>query len=150
MDVGWVKGAAIAVRADVFSRLGGFRAVEYGQEADLAYRTSRQGAIVRFDPSAEVMHIGNFSAGQRWTQAERARKVASAELMFLQTHYGRLRRSAIRLITGAAYAGRAAAHAVLLRRERADIYRAMARVYMTPRRRAIGARSRAARATSGR
>jgi GT2 family glycosyltransferase len=129
VEVGWVKGAAIAIRADLFAALDGFWPAVYGQEEDLAYRAQRRGFRVRFEPSVRVMHVGNFSSAQRWNSAERASRVAHAELLLLREHYGPLRRSAIRVVVGAGYAARAAAHAVLGRSERAALFRAMARTY---------------------
>jgi GT2 family glycosyltransferase len=128
-DTDWVMGAAIAVRADVFRKLGGFWETMYAEEQDLAYRAQKRGLRVRFERSATVMHIGNHSAAQRWSDAERAAQVAAAELAFLATHYARARAVAIRVITGAAYASRAAILARLGRSGRAAIYRAMAEVY---------------------
>ena len=130
-DVDWVKGAALAVRADLFAELGGFASTTYGQEEDLAFRARQRGWRVRFEPSVTVMHVGNVSAAQKWGVAERAERVARAELTFLRAHYGPLRRTAIRVLVGMAYAARAAIHGALQRRERADLFRAMARVYAT-------------------
>jgi hypothetical protein len=75
------------------------------------------------------MHIGNHSLAQQWSDAQRATRVARAELAFLRSHYGRVRANAIRAITGAAYAGRALLLRLLGRRDRARVYAAMARVY---------------------
>jgi GT2 family glycosyltransferase len=131
VDVGWVKGAAVAVRADVFRELGGFWTTLYGEEQDLAYRAQARGARVRFEPAAKVMHIGNFSLGQWLSDPARAARVAYAELMFLRTHYAPTRAAAIRSIVGTGYLVRAVAHAALGRRARARVYAALARSYAT-------------------
>jgi GT2 family glycosyltransferase len=128
-DTDWLMGAAIAVRADVFRELGGFWPNMYGEDADIAYRAQERGLRVRFDPSATVMHVGNHSVSQKWTDAERGQRVASAEVAFLETHYGRARRVAIRAMATATYGARAVALALLRRRARAAVYRAMAGVY---------------------
>jgi GT2 family glycosyltransferase len=129
IETGWVKGAAIAIRTDVFRALTGFRDTLYAEEQDLAYRAQQRGLRVCFEPAAKVMHIGNHSLSQRQSETQRAARVAAAELRFLRTHYRPVRAAAIRVITGAAYLGRALAHAFLGRRDRAAIYRSLARVY---------------------
>jgi N-acetylglucosaminyl-diphospho-decaprenol L-rhamnosyltransferase len=129
LDTGWVMGAAMAVRASVFAELGGFWPTMYAEDQDLAYRAQQLGLRVRFDPAIRVVHVGNHSLAQRWSDAERHARVARAELAFLNTHYGPVRRTAIRAVVGAGYAARAVAHRLLGRRDRAAVYRAMARVY---------------------
>jgi GT2 family glycosyltransferase len=128
-DTDWVMGAALAVRADVFRELGGFWSTMYAEEEDLAYRARQRGLRVRFEPAARVMHVGNHSLAQRWSDAERAAVIAEADLTFLRTHYARPRAAAIRAITGAGYAARAAVHRALGRPDAARLYRGMAAVY---------------------
>jgi GT2 family glycosyltransferase len=133
IDTGWLMGAALAVRADFFHELGGFWPLMYGEDEDLAYRAQQRGLRVRFDRSVRVMHLGNHSAAQRWSSAERAERVAAAELEFLRAHASRTHAATIRAIVGAAYAARWLAHSLLGRRRQAAIYRAMARVYTSGR-----------------
>jgi N-acetylglucosaminyl-diphospho-decaprenol L-rhamnosyltransferase len=133
IDTGWVKGAALAVRADVFERLGGFWSTMYGEEQDLAYRAQALGLRVRFESAAQVMHVRNFSLGQRWSDTERGARVAAAELAFLRKHYGAPRRLAIRAIMAAGFAARVTVHRALGHRGKAALYRTMAHVYMARR-----------------
>ena len=128
-DVDWVKGAAVAVRADVFRGVGGFWPALYAEEQDLAFRVRQRGLRVRFEAAPRVMHVGNHSFGQLLSRAERAERVARAELRFLRTHYRPLRRTTIRLIVWTGFTARAVAHGMLRRGEPAAVYRAMARVY---------------------
>jgi GT2 family glycosyltransferase len=128
-DTGWLMGAAVAIRADLFEEAGGFWPTMYAEDTDLAYRLQRRGLRVRYEPSVRVMHIGNHSLAKRWDPAQRAERVANAEVAFISTHFGRGRAAAIRAITLAGHTLRAAAHGLLGRRERAAVYRAMARVY---------------------
>jgi hypothetical protein len=128
-DTGWVMGAVVAVRADVFRRLGGFWPVMYSEEQELAFRAHEQGLRVHFEPAVRVMHVGNHSNAQRWSSPVRAARVASAEISFLRRHYSRPRGAAIRVITGAAYGARAIVHRVLGHAHQAAVYRAMWRVY---------------------
>lgn len=131
IDTGWVMGAALALRADVFHRIGGWWSATtmYAEDAEIALRVREHGLRVRFDPAAQVMHLGNQSNAQRWSDAERGERLAAAELILLD-RYPAARRTAIRAIVGAGYAGRAVAHAALGRRDRASWFRAMARVYL--------------------
>ena len=129
LDTGWLMGAALAVRADLFRELGGFWLTMYAEDEDLAYRAQRRGLRVRFEPAARVMHIGNHSLAQRWSAPERAARVADAELAFLATHYAPPRRLAIRAVTGAGYAVRAGVHRALGRPQRAAVFAAMAGRY---------------------
>jgi GT2 family glycosyltransferase len=129
LDTDWLMGAALAVRADLFRDLGGFWATLYSEETDLAYRARQRGLRVRFESGARVMHIGNHSLSQRLTEAERARRMARAELEFLKAHYSRPRRLAIRGLGVLAYGGRAVALALLGRSSRATVYRSITAVY---------------------
>jgi hypothetical protein len=128
-DTGWLMGAAIATRADVFAQAGGFWPTMYAEDTDLAHRLQRRGLRVRYEPSVRVMHIGNHSLARRWDPAQRAARVASAELAFLRTHLGRPRRAATRSIMFASSALRSVLHRCLGNEERAAVHRAMARVY---------------------
>jgi GT2 family glycosyltransferase len=131
-DTDWLMGAALAVRADVFRKLGGFWPTLYLEETDLAYRARQRGLRVRFDSTPRVMHIGAHSLSQRFTDAERAQRSAAAELAFLDAHYGRVRRAAIRAAALLTYGSRALAHALAGRRARARVYFAMTSVYAKP------------------
>lgn len=128
-DTDWVMGAALAMRSDLFRDLGGFWSTMYAEEEDLAYRVRARGLRVRFDPSARVMHIGNHSGSQRWSDAQRAGLVAAADLAFLRRHYARPRAAAIRTIMGAGYTARVLTHALLGHRDAVDVYRTMVAVY---------------------
>ena len=129
IDTGWLMGCALAIRADLYRELGGLWPTEYSEDEDLAYRVQQRGLAVRFVAPASVMHVGNFTIGQRRSDAQRAACVAEAELAFLATHYSRPRAAAIRAIVGFGYAARALAHGLLGRTSRADVFRSMARVY---------------------
>jgi GT2 family glycosyltransferase len=128
-DTGWLLGAALAIRADLYRELGGLWPTEYSEDQDLAFRAQKLGLAVRYVESARIMHIGNFTLGQHRTDAQRAARVAEAELAFLRTHYARPRAAAIQAAVWGGYAGRALAHRALGNAPRADVFRAMARVY---------------------
>jgi GT2 family glycosyltransferase len=129
LDTDWVTGAAVAVPTELFREVGGFWPAMYAEEEDLAFRLKEHGYRVRFDPSARVMHVGNHSLAKRWSEPERAERVAAANLAFLAAHVSGPRRIAIRAITWAGYAARAISLRLAGRRERADVFRRMARLY---------------------
>ena len=130
-DTGWLMGAALAVRADLFAAAGGFWPRLYAEDEDLAYRLKQRGLVARYEPAARVMHIGNHSLAQRLSGRERAARVTAAEVAFMRAHYARGRALAIRAILAAGHALRAVAHTLLGDRERAAVYRAMASVYVS-------------------
>lgn len=129
-EVDWVVGAALTVRAELFRAVGGFWPLQYTEEQDLAWKLAERGSTVRYVHDVRVLHIRNFSNRQRWSEPERAARMAQAELAFLAKHYSRPRRAAIRLLTLLGHAARSPILRVLGRTERADVYRAMARVYL--------------------
>ena len=129
LDTGWLMGAALAIRADLFQAIGGFAPVMYLEDQELARQVAQRGLRVRFDSSIRVMHIGNQAGAQRWSDPERAARVARAELIHLRAHHGRAQAAAIRTITWAGFALRVVAHAALGHRARAAVFRAMAGVY---------------------
>jgi GT2 family glycosyltransferase len=132
VDADWLLGAALAIRTSLYREIGGLWTTEYAEDQEIAYRVQRRGLAVRFVEPARVMHIGNFTLGQHRTDAQRAARVAEAELAFLREYYPRPRAAAIRAIVWAAYAGRALVHRMLGRAPRAEVFRSMARVYAHP------------------
>lgn len=129
VDADWLLGAALAIPTQLYREMGGLWATEYAEDQDIAYRVQRRGLAVRFVEAARVMHIGNFTLSQHRTDAQRAARVAQAELAFLRAYYPWPRGVAIRAIVWCAYAGRAVVHRLLGRAARAELFRAMARVY---------------------
>lgn len=62
--VDWLVGACLVVRREVYTRTGGFdpSLFLYGEEVEWCRRVRAAGFEVRFDPSAEVEHVGHASA----------------------------------------------------------------------------------------
>jgi GT2 family glycosyltransferase len=132
-DVGWLVGAALSIRADLFREVGGFWPIQYAEEQDLARKVAERGMSVRFVHDARVMHVENFSNRQQWSSPERAARTAEAERAFLAEHYPPARALAIRSINATGHAGRALVLRLLGERERAAVYAAMARALITRR-----------------
>lgn len=135
---GWIMGAVLALRRSVFEDVGGLWPLMYASEQDLAWRIQERGLTVRYVRESEVIHVVNFSNRQRWSDSERAARIAEGELTFLATHYRPAHALAIRLVTGAGYASRAVAFRALGQRSRAAVYAASAREYARAGRTPIG------------
>lgn len=128
-STGWLTGAALAIRAEVFSSVRGFWPLLYGEDTDLALKVKRLGLDVRFVADARVMHLGGHSMSQLRSEPRRAALVARSELALLAAHRGRVHSAVIRLATGLGYAWRSFALRATGRHDAARAYASMARVY---------------------
>lgn len=61
----WVTGAFMIIPKDVFEVVGGFdeKIFMYTEEMELAYRISKLGKRVIYDPSNQIIHLGGASSG---------------------------------------------------------------------------------------
>jgi N-acetylglucosaminyl-diphospho-decaprenol L-rhamnosyltransferase len=71
----WVSGACMLVRRSAFAAIGGWdeRFFLYCEDTDICRRLWDAGHAVRFEPRAEVHHVGGASSGAGETQAIAAR-----------------------------------------------------------------------------
>jgi N-acetylglucosaminyl-diphospho-decaprenol L-rhamnosyltransferase len=81
-------GAVLAVAAGAWQALGGFAEARfmYAEDLDLCWRAGELGFEVRFLADAEFVHLGSTSAGHRWSDPERAERVARAEAAMIREH----------------------------------------------------------------
>lgn len=81
--VEWVYGTFMAVRGDVFRRLGGFDPAYfcYGEDLDLCHRAAAVGVRTILVPNARAMHGAGPSAARRFGEARTA-AVVEGELRF--------------------------------------------------------------------
>jgi GT2 family glycosyltransferase len=128
-DVDWLLGAALGIRRELWEELGGFWSTVFAEEQDLARRVQGRGLAVRYVRDAPIVHIGNYSFGQRWSDPDRVARYAAGEVAFLREHYGRLRAITIRVIACAGLAARWLVVRALGDRERARVYASAARVF---------------------
>jgi GT2 family glycosyltransferase len=98
VEVGWLVGAALAVRKGAFDQVGGFDEdfFMYSEEVDLAYRMQLAGWSVRFTPAAEVVHIGGASTAAY--RAEMMAQLYGSMARFYRKHYGARDRALLRAI----------------------------------------------------
>jgi N-acetylglucosaminyl-diphospho-decaprenol L-rhamnosyltransferase len=83
----WLSGACMLVRRSAYEAIGGFdeRFFLYCEDTDLCLRLWEAGHAVRFEPRAEVHHVGGASSGAGETQAIAAR----SRVIYARKHRGR-------------------------------------------------------------
>jgi hypothetical protein len=86
--VEWLSGACMFVRRSAFEAVGGWdeRFFLYCEDTDLCVRLQQAGHAVRFEPRAEVHHVGGASSGAGETQAIAAR----SRVIYARKHHGRI------------------------------------------------------------
>jgi N-acetylglucosaminyl-diphospho-decaprenol L-rhamnosyltransferase len=84
----WLSGACMLVRRDAFEEIGGFdeRFFLYCEDADLCRRLWDAGHAVRFEPGAEVGHVGGASSEAGETQPIAAR----SRVIYARKHMSRM------------------------------------------------------------
>lgn len=79
-EVDYCSGASIALRRDLFMRLGGFDshyAPAYYEDTDLAMRVRAQGLKVRYQPASVVVHHEGISSGTDVREGVKAYQVVN-------------------------------------------------------------------------
>jgi GT2 family glycosyltransferase len=61
----------------------------YAEDIDLFWRARELGWETRFVAEAEFVHLGNVSGRTRWSDAERAERVARAQAAMIREHLPR-------------------------------------------------------------
>ncbi len=125
-------GPVLMVRADAWHRLGGFdeRRFMYAEDLELFRRAARLGWRSRFVAEAEFVHLGGGSAGQVWSDPQRAERVARAEAQMIREHLGPVQRRITLGLMAAGVGGRAVFHQARGNRALAETQRAWLRGYL--------------------
>ena len=65
-DTGWLSGACLLVRRDIFDAIGGFDEgyFMYFEDVDLGYRLGKAGYRNRYEPGVAVTHVGGHTAAR--------------------------------------------------------------------------------------
>jgi N-acetylglucosaminyl-diphospho-decaprenol L-rhamnosyltransferase len=109
-DAGWLSGACLLVRRDLFDRLGGFDEgyFMYFEDVDLGWRIGRAGFRNVFEPAAVVTHIGAHSTRGSSDRMRRAHHASAYR--FLAREYAAPWLSPVRVGLRLALAVRARMH----------------------------------------
>jgi N-acetylglucosaminyl-diphospho-decaprenol L-rhamnosyltransferase len=102
-------GAVLAVAGGAWQALRGFAEARfmYAEDLDLCWRARELGWEVRFLADAEFVHLGSASAGRRWSDPERAERVARAEAAMIREHLAPGRAALTLALMAAGVGGRA-------------------------------------------
>ena len=90
-NAGWLSGACIVVRRNLFVSLGGFDEAYfmYFEDVDLGYQIGRSGYRNVYEPAARVVHTGAHSTSEHSTRMVRAHH-ASAKRFLAKKYSGAL------------------------------------------------------------
>jgi hypothetical protein len=121
--VDWVYGTFMAVRRDLFRRLGGFdtRYFLYGEDMDLCYRAARLGERTIHVPAARAVHLANVSATARFGNG-RGAEVVKGEMRFYAARGGPGALRRFRAVAACKFGVKTALAAVLGRHDAARAY----------------------------
>jgi N-acetylglucosaminyl-diphospho-decaprenol L-rhamnosyltransferase len=86
-DVGWVTGAALAIRRALFDRIGGFdeRFFMYFEEKDLCKRVHEAGLRVLYSPETSIVHFKGGS-GSPGVSSRLAREYRMSQRLYYSKH----------------------------------------------------------------
>jgi GT2 family glycosyltransferase len=89
VDAAWLIGAALCVRREAFAQVGGWdeRFFMYGEDTDLGFRLRERGWVLRYEPSARVLHAGRASSHG----SAQALRRAESRLTYARAHERGLR-----------------------------------------------------------
>lgn len=96
--VGWVVGAALAIRKRAFDEVGGFdqSLFMYSEEVDLAYLLQKAGWQVHFAPVATIAHVGGASTEA--VRSDMSARLFESMRYFYRKHYGRGRQAQLKAV----------------------------------------------------
>jgi len=142
-EVQAATGAVMLVRRSVWDALGGFdeSSFMYAEDRDLCWRARRAGWSVWFTPKASFVHLGNASAGDRWTAVQRAEQVGVAEAAMVRRHLGPARAAVTLALIRGGLRARVAVARLIGRPEAASRFRGALRGFSTADRRGTGSES---------
>jgi GT2 family glycosyltransferase len=131
-EVDWVYGTFMAVKRDLFRRLGGFdtRYFLYGEDMDLCFRGARLGERTIHVPGARAVHLANVSARQRFGDG-RGAEVVKGEMRFYAARAGSGALRRFRVVAACKFGVRTALAAALGRHEAARAYGRMVQACLT-------------------
>jgi N-acetylglucosaminyl-diphospho-decaprenol L-rhamnosyltransferase len=89
-EVAWAHGAFLLVRRDAFNLIDGFDEAQwmYAEDIDIAWRLTRSGYSVRYEPAATVRHAVSASTRQAFADFERDERHVMASYAWLARRRG--------------------------------------------------------------
>jgi GT2 family glycosyltransferase len=87
----WASAAALMVRAEAFSKIGGFdeRFFMYFEDVDLCLRLRAEAGPLLYEASVAIIHLGGASWKNEDTHADRIRTTyRHSQLLFYAKHHG--------------------------------------------------------------
>lgn len=96
-EVGWVSGAALFVRRDLFEKISGFdeKFFMYYEDEDLCQRIREAGKKVIYFPQVEMKHWGSKSVGGKKTQKK---YFFESQEYYFQKHLGKWQALALKIL----------------------------------------------------
>lgn len=101
INVNWILGAAVFIKASLFDKIGGFDSdyFMFFEELDLCKRVAGQGLKILYCPEFRIHHIGSVSGKKDYTSFT-IRTYASKKIFFnkhFKSFYGFIMKSLLRL-----------------------------------------------------
>lgn len=131
-EIDAAAGTVVAIRGDLWRRLGGFaeRELMYSEDIDLCWRARKAALSVWFEASSEFVHLGNASGEMRWSNAERSGLVAQSDASMIRDELGRAPAALTIGVLAAGHAARAALFKLIRNHRAAAASAAAARGYL--------------------
>ena len=87
----WILGAFMLMPREVIESIGGLdeEIFMYGEDMDLCYRVRALGLDIVYYPEFQIIHYGDASGSQAWSNAKREVMVYKAIFYFYRKHFGR-------------------------------------------------------------
>jgi len=97
-DVGWVSGACLMIRRNLFEEVGGFdeNFFLYGEDADLCLRVQRHGYRVIYFPKVNIIHLEARSSKR--VRSHALSRGYRSKLYYFREHHGILQAEILRIV----------------------------------------------------
>lgn len=130
-SVDWAIGAALLLRRDAVTDVGGFdeRYFMYAEDLDWCWRARRRGWDIWFEPSAVVRHLGNVSGARRFGARRDAVAIVNA-IRFYRSAHGPVATGAWRALNAAGTARLAAVARLRKQHAEASYWARQTRAYV--------------------
>lgn len=114
-SAGWLSGAAVMVRHDVYEQIEGWDEAYFlhFEDIDLGYRIGLAGYTNVFDPAVTIVHTGGHSLKKHSAVAERA--MTASAIRFMRKRYAGALRAPVRWVVIAGLRARGALKSALAR-----------------------------------